>query len=471
MKRNRILEELFRQFDDCAKEFCGKTNGNVCDITAEYKGEEKLENLKYRKATVEYNGIRISFTYTARAYLGASKNILECFIDLDKTSESVAIPLYFVADYYDVNTIVPLTVPFISNKDVMKQAFDCLISVLEQVFPRIEKMNHHPQEKEALLLAFAREMNALFHWGIEDSDQLKENFYLMMNDSAYQYLTLRFTTGLYQNFLKGRYDKALKKLIKTKEKLGYENRLVKLWQQPSQEEIKRFDQIQKNAILCDETALSKENFREFWAIAVGCLILFPVFSLAYCGVYGLMYGIEQMGAVHLMGPIYGFPYCVLAAFITSLCASYFFRFAIYKRMYKQHYDQFCETDSARTGAGEVKFMKGFLYFLFLASLVLMFLFCKWNIKFEQEGFVDNARFFSLESTYHSYEEVEKVFYKPNRVNGLGNVIEYPSYVMELKDGTQLDFYELAEMDSRQDEVLAFLSTKGIPVVSNAVENK
>ena len=49
MKRENILEEMFRQFDCCAKEFCEKTNGIFCDIVGEYKGAEKPENLKYRK--------------------------------------------------------------------------------------------------------------------------------------------------------------------------------------------------------------------------------------------------------------------------------------------------------------------------------------------------------------------------------------------------------------------------------------
>ena len=91
------------------------------------------------------------------------------------------------------------------------------------------------------------------------------------------------------------------------------------------------------------------------------------------------------------------------------------------------------------------------------------LLAKWNINFLPDGFVDNSRFFSFKGEYYSYNEIERVYYKPDRVNDFGDTLDFPSYVIEIKNGKEIDLYEHGEISDYEKELIDFLNEKGVKI--------
>lgn len=114
----------------------------------------------------------------------------------------------------------------------------------------------------------------------------------------------------------------------------------------------------------------------------------------------------------------------------------------------------------QNGKGADRFMKGFTYIIFCASIIMSVLLCKWNVNFKENGFIDNTDFLSLRGEYYTYEEIEKIYYVSERTNEFGDTLEFPSYVMVV-DGKEIDFYEFGDIEDYEDELLGFLQEKGI----------
>lgn len=163
-----------------------------------------------------------------------------------------------------------------------------------------------------------------------------------------------------------------------------------------------------------------------------------------------------------MGPEYNFPFCLCAGFFTAIAVSYFTRFKFYKLFNKKGYEKYEKLSSMQNGKGADSFMKGFAYVIFCVSIVLSVLLCKWNINFTENGVIDNTKFLSLRGEYYTYEEIERVYYLPERTNDFGDVLEFPSYVM-VADGKEIDFYEFADIEDYEKELLPFLQEKGIKI--------
>ena len=108
-------------------------------------------------------------------------------------------------------------------------------------------------------------------------------------------------------------------------------------------------------------------------------------------------------------------------------------------------------------------MKIFLWIIIVISLVFLLLTSKWNINFTQNGIIDNSDFFSISGEAYSYSDVKKVYYKSSRVNALGEKLEFPSYVMILNNGKEIDFYEFDEIESYEKELLELLKKKGVSI--------
>ena len=104
-----------------------------------------------------------------------------------------------------------------------------------------------------------------------------------------------------------------------------------------------------------------------------------------------------------------------------------------------------------------------LVVLVICSLAGTVLFTRFGVNFLEDGFVDNTKFFSVSGQYYQYDDIERVYYMPNRVNGFGETIEYPSYVIVLKDGREIDLYEYDEIEKYEGPLLGHLKKKGVSV--------
>lgn len=454
MKREEILNCIFSQFDQSAKLFCEDTQGIFCEISKEYKGEYEPQNLKFCFAKIYYHSFAVKLTYTAHGTMNVVNSILGCSVCFDKTDDSIEIPLPLVTDYCDVDIIAPMFIPFITNETGMVQAFDCIGSVLKQLFAKLVDISCDPEYKNRILTTYTDEIKHIFETDISIE---------ILNRELYDFFTLRFTSTAFINFLKGNRTKAIAQLKKTKKLTGYETRMLKLWTLQKQSEIPNLPSVIANADTYNEHGVQKTNFKEFGIMLLSWLLMAPAASVPFIGLYFLLVWIEGRASVYLLGPIYNFPFCILFGFITAIAASYFTRFKFYNWLSKKDYEKYCEMDSVQNGGGADKLMKGFVAVISVIGVVGCVFLAKWNLNFLSDGFIDNSKFLSLQGNYYSYNEIERVYYKPDRVNDFGQTLDFPSYVLVLENSKEIDLYEYGEISDYENKLIKHFRDKGVKV--------
>ena len=453
MGNEAINKSILTQFDKSARQFCEHTNGIFCDISSVYKNEEKKQNLQYRCARIFYNTFVVRFTYTPHGIMGVVNSILSCSVSFDKNEIPIEIPLPLMTDYCAMDVATPICVPLITNKTGMAQAFACMEIVLLELIPVIAEIGADSQQRASILAAFCNEILSVF--GIEPSAQISQ--------AIIDWSVVRFATGAFLVNLKGNQKKAAKKLRKTKKLTGYEKRMIALWESNEAYDHPDISAIVENAGAYNESGVEKFQHRELLSVLVSAVVLTPVISVAYLALYFLLVALQSRNAVYLMGPIYNFPIAICAAFMTGFSASYFTRHKAYKWLYKKHYPKYCEMDQIQNGETADKIMKWFTGIVIAGSLVVCTLLPYWNLRFLPDGFVDNSKFLSLKGQYYDYSQVERVYYKADRENDFGEVLEFPSYVVVLKDGKEIDLYEHGEISDYDPKLLDHLREKGVKI--------
>ncbi|MBO7520512.1 MAG: hypothetical protein J6T73_07020 [Clostridia bacterium] len=462
MTRRERLTCIFDRFDTSAKEFCEAAGGLFSETSAEYKGPQKPENLKYRRAKIYFNAFIIEFKYTAHTSLGFMHSVLEAIIFPGKTEDTAGIPLPFVADYLDRDFLPPV-IPFICDKEGMKQAFLHIGEVLKSILADLAEIALDPGKKGDLLKYYYSDLEPLFNIKIDiDSDDEYQYAYYK-SDAFYRFITTRFSTNAYIMILKGNNEGAIKELKKCKAKFGYEKRLLRRLEEGKTSDFSDISAVLKNFDAFGKRGAPKGDFKEFFTLFVSWFILGAAASAVYVPLFLFFYFLARHGSVYLMGAIYNLPYCFFFGFLSGIAASYFTRFWFYKLFFKKDYKHFSELDHIANGATSDKIMKFLLKVIAVCSLAGCVLLPNQNIKFSGDGFTDNTKLFTLAGEYHGYNEIKRIYYLPDRVNGFGETMGFPSYVMELKDGTQIDFYEYDEIENYETELFEVLEKKGIKI--------
>ena len=461
MNREQLQKLIFSQFDKSAQELCKKTDGIFCEITSQYKSEEKNENLVKRFAKIYYKSFVIKFIYVSNGFLGTVKNALGCSVLLDKTEEATEILLPLFTDYCDIDIKNPLCFSLISNELAMEQVFLCIGNELVGLLDLIADVSYNNTKKENIINTYNRELKYVFD--IKDSDDFP--FYEDVPFS--DFFISRLTADSFINYLKGDYKKTIKSINKIKKLTGYEKRVVRLLNNAESIEKPELSELVENATFYNSSGMPKNNGKEFLAVLLSWIVLTPATSAVFVGLFFLFVFIEKgADSVYLMGPTYNFPITIMFGAISSMIISYFLRFKFYKLVDKRNYKRYREIDYMQNNNNSDKLMKFMLIALTCVSITGTFLLAKWNLNFLSEGFYDNSKFFSIKGEYHSYDEIDKVFYRPDRINGLGETIDYDSYVILLANGKEIDLYEHGEIKDYEDKLLDFFVSKGINVEKN-----
>lgn len=451
MKREEMYDSLFEQFEKSAQQFCQDSEGIFCEVSKEYKGSEASGNLKGFFVKIYYNSFYVKFTYTAHGTLGVVNSVLGCSVCLDKNGNSREIPLPLLTDYLDYNITSPMFIPNITDEKGMKTAFTTIEDVIFAVLPELSGIAVDEEYKKSLLNTYYEELKYIF--STNDLDNLIDYYF-------YDFFALRFTTDAFDYYLKGDFEKACKRLGKIKKPTGYEKRLLDTLHSGMYEKC---ETVPKDiAYFGDNPFTSKDDIKEFMVLFASWFILTPLTSAVYLLIFFLVFLMENKSSVYLMGPEYNWLFCICLGFFTAIAVSYFTRFKFYKLFNKKGYEKYEKLSSMQNGKGADKFMKVFTYIIFCVCAFMSVLLCKWNINFTENGVIDNTRFLSLRVEYYTYEEIERVYYLPERTNDFGDVLEFPSYVM-VADGKEIDFYEFADIEDYEKELLPFLEDKGIKI--------
>ena len=460
MTREQRLTNLFHAFDMRAEAFCRDTGGSYFEIVPTYKGNRRdAQSLKYRSAYIFYNSFAVEFKYTAHGTMSLANSILECLIIPDKSRDGISIPLPLFLDYCDKITAIPLCIPSIIDGLGLDQAFDCICSVLNDTFTLIADVCANEEKRLRVFDSFISEMSALLNVEIND-----ENIEYYFDKSLYSFLTLRLTSAHFINYIKGDVKTATKQLCKVKDKLGYEKSLLEEMKSRNITTLPDLSSIREALKTYSKGGVQNTSSgKEFFAMFLSWIVLCLGFSAIYLPLFLLLVYLEGRSSIYLMGPMYNIPYCILCGFITAIAASYFTRFKVYKLLFPKDFDRFQAADQIQNGAGSDKLMKGFLTVLIICSLVGCILFAKWNINFGEYGFTDNSKFFSVSGEYHSYEDVDRIYYKADRVNDFGDTLDFPSYVIVLKSRQEIDLYEHGEIEEYEETLLEQLKEKGVRI--------
>ncbi len=451
MKREELLTDIFEQFEKSAQNFSEDSEGMFCEISKKYKGAESMQNIKYFFAKIYYGSFYVKFTYNAHGTLGVVNSILGCSVCIDKNGSSREIPLPLICDYLDYDITSPVFIPNITDAKGMEEAFGAIGNTVIALIPEFERVSSDEQLKSGILLRYTDEMKYIFD--IDDLENIIDYYF-------YDFFVLRFTTDAFDYYLKGDYEKACKKLGKIKKPTGYEKRLRESLLSGLYEKCQTMpEDIHK---IHKAGSTSKDDMKEFFVIFISWFVLTPLTSAVYLAVFFVVYLIENKNSVYLMGTEYNWPFCICLGFFTAIAVSYFTRFRFYKLINKKGYERYFRLSTMQNGKGAERFMKAFTLVIFYVCIIMSVLFCKWNINFTEDGFIDNTKFLSLRGEYYNYEEIERIYYLPQRTNDFGDVLDFPSYVMVVGN-KEIDFYDFADISDYESVLFEFLREKGVKI--------
>lgn len=465
MTREERLTSLLEAFDRCAEQYASESNALRLETDSVYKNNrtEDPAKLKLHVAHLHYHAYVLEFRYTARATLNTVQSILECLVYPEKTPDAIALPLPLLLDYCNVDTLSPPCIPMIADGESMEEAFSALTDTLRTHRDLIANTCASEEQRTAVLQAFLKEIIAILHL---TPDPTAEAYGVRpyLGPALYDFLTLRFVSVHFLNFIKGDRATAIKQLSKIKEPFSYETRLLRLLEK---ETAIPCDLPLAREILSDaftKGGSQRTSGKEFFCMMLAWFLLTALLFPVYAGIYYLMrFFAVGSDSVFLLTSGANVAYSFLFAFLTAIAASYFLRLPLLSRLYRKNYARRLALDHLQNGKGADRLIKVLLHLIVIASLVLTVFISKWNVNFSEGSFVDNSAFFSLQGEYHAYSDIECCYYKPDRVNDLGETIPYPSYALRLKDGREIDFYELAEIEEYDPALLDFLRSKGVVI--------
>lgn len=464
MDRQLILREILDSLGTCCESFRKQSGGLLCEGNTVYKGEKANQEVRYHFIKIYYHRYNLLFKYTAHGFLSLTNSFLECLVALEKSEDARYYPLSSLLNYLDIGTLVPLTIPFITNGAVMAECFALLAGVVSAHQGQIEQLAAEPERKAQYAQAFAAEMESILHMkpAEEDESNEKESW---LYEHYCDWLTNRCADEPYLLFMTGKYQQAIKKFRKYKDRSGYEDRLIILMEAETAPQPCIPTVIFENMTRYNPYGTPKNTWKELGALFASAFFWMLLWGIFFTGLFFLLYAIEARHALYLMGPLTMAPMLFLPSFLMGLATSYFSRKKAFKIFFRKDFKRHLEMDQITNGAGADKCMKIFFAILFVCGIIFTALTVKDNIKFEADGFIDSTGFFTVRGTYYPYSEIKTICYKRDRINGFGRTMDYPSYVLVLTSDREIDFYEYEETSNTEKELLPLLAKKGIKIES------
>lgn len=445
MSRELFISQIIDSFNVSAENFTKKSNGVHWEVYSEFKGAEKIENIRYHYAKIYYNSYILLLKYTAHGLLSTVNSILECLVFFEKSNNAVCYPLSTVLDFLEFDSLDIVTIPNIISDNAMEQAFDVLFNTISKYQSRFVDLSFNTEMKAELINKFKNEIMTYYNLKSLSDDDF--SFYL---DSYYSWITNRSVSPPFIHLLKGDHSKALRKLKKLKNKSGYENRIVDFISENKELNIKSTD-------------ASLSSAKELTVIILSFYFLAIAWSPAFLLLYLFFMQFESFNSIYLLGPISNIPFVVLPSLLMGIVSSYFTRNKAIKLLFKKNYKAYLHQDYITNSHNSDKFIKGLFKLLLVVCITITFFMVKSNIKFTDNGFYDNTDFLSLQGKFYSYEQVDKVYYKPNRINGFDQNLEFPSYVIVLTNGEEIDLYEFEEIKTTEKKLIPLLTEKNIKI--------
>ena len=422
------------------------------DIHARYKGPD----ISSIEGWVYFSSFVLLFEYTAHSLLSEVNSLLECKLMAEKNNpDALRYSLMDVFNALELDDFRCALIPSIASETAMAAAFQWLGEIVGDHLPAIAALLAGEEQHYRLYACFTADVQRFFpdymHSGYDVVDQKNLDLY-------YGWLRGRFgfAQGAYMRYLGGNPFHARKKLARTKKTLLYERRLLAYLDTPGQKR----DPLPP--MLCEQIKGPQgTDARYVLAVFASWIPLTALCLPFWLGVFYLLRAIAMRGQLLLIGPD---PFeAFMPAFLTAIVLSFFTRRMVMRLLFRRRAAELLENDAILFSRGTQRFMKGFLYVVFLGGMSFLFVCVNANIAFGEVGFTDNRAMFSMQGEYHPYAAIDHVYYKPDRINGFGETIPFDSYVLVLRDGEEIDLYEHCETSFAVEKVLPLLEEKGVSV--------
>jgi len=425
-----------------------------CDIRVKHKGPD----IASIEGWVDCGGFALLFEYTAHAMMSEVNSVLECKVSADR--DNTGAPRYSLMDVFNALELKDfrcVMIPSITGEAAMAAAFQWLGEIAAEHLPAIAALLADEERHYRLYACFTADVQLLFPRHMVTGYDAVERKNLEL---YYGLLRGRFgfARGTYMRFLAGKNASARKKLARTKKALLYERRLL-AYLEANADVPAPLPPTLSGQAKSDDARYLLALFAPWLPLALLCLPF-------WLGVFYLLRAVALRGQLLLIGPDPGVA-VILPTFLTAIALCFFTRRIAIRLLFRKRAAEMLESDSMMFSRGAQRFMKGFLYLVYIGCALGLLLYVNSNVAFGEAGFTDNRGVFSVQSEYRPYDYIDHIYYKPERVNGYGDTIPKDSYVLVLRDGSEIDLFGLCEMRFAVEEVLPLLEGAG---VEEAVEN-
>lgn len=447
---------ISEEFEKNVKEFAlSDEERPSCKFTSSYSKED----IREKKGYVDYGKFVIVFTYSFESPITAPKSILECRISFNKNN-AVEYPLYDLLEIINPNDFKCYIFSYIESAERMRSCFSVLAGALRSYKQHIASIAEDEEKLKLLEEQRASNLKTLygrFYNMASDADSEMLNFFDENYCSMYHML---FSSGRYNDFLKGNYQKAKKKYLRAKKLIRYEQRLLAfLTQLPPGE---KYEAVTPELNTLNEGLKEASGNRGISIMLFSIFCFTPILLAGFAFLYLLVVKLAYKDAVYVTSlDLNSAMNMLLPAMLVSILLSYFWRRGISKRIFPKSHKKRAQYDNILNRNHENRLMRRFTYIALTGCMLFLFLSANSNLAFYENGFRNNLTFFSLDSEYIRYDRIDSVWQVSGRYNSLGMRIEQPYYIILLKNGTKLDFSSDVYDYQFSEKIIPILTEKGI----------
>ncbi len=394
----------------------------------------------------------IEFVYTKKQKTFSPVSMLYSRVYFTKRDYRYAHIPDFI-DYVDSSDISCYYFPYIESEERMRACFKELEDFYLRNFDKINDIALENEKKIQINVKKAEEIKRITNLDFEDIDEFYYDFYEKI------VILTRFTeNGPYLEFLKGNYEKALKKYQKIKKNnicTGYDLKIIKLLENRKKDD--KFVPIKPECASIFEGGKFNGSKAEGISLLKGAAICEIIFFF----IYYLLYLIADI-IVSEENLIYGakIPWWCIAIFagLPALFGAMNFRVPLGKITRREKKENIEVYDEFFYGKKISLFIKGIWFAIFVCIIFLIV-----SLSISSARFYDTYATFPndegiayLYAQRYEYSEIDTVYYIEGRYNDYGDYIDRPSYVIKFKDGFIVDMDDWFSVSETEENILGII---------------
>ena len=430
-----MKEDLISKLIETFKEETQKISNSIEGVV-NFKYEEFFKRNNPEKgyhsidALIIFKKFTLKLEYKINVGMLVPKSTIEMRFMFDNAKLPVEYSIYDLLDIIEESNFKSYTFPYLTNVSKMIEVLNYLTNEFLVYKDSIEELSESIDKIQILEKNIEQKTQMLLNEKIFES---RDAYYLMHMLELYYALDLtRFTTDAYFEYTKGNYKKAIKKYKKLKGKLtAYELRLVKY--------MKEVKQAKATEVNLNTLAMAKKYKGvkyEFIPMVILWSLLTPIWCIIYEGILLIALYLLYNDAIFVGGVQHFMLF--MPAFITAIINSFFLRKWAYKAIFKKEYKELIELDQVENTPKIQYIMSKLFQFIIALGLVFSILLANTNISFYEGYFKDNLELLHLKGEMLEYTDVECVYRAEGFINGFEKIVNYPTYIILIKEGHQID---------------------------------